>query len=517
MTNEKWHRIAANGLILLPLLLMAFKVSQQSYDMEQFLPITQYEVQYQLEFTHLAGAAHVKAYVPQSNFHQKIDDLSILSNGFDFEIKDLETGSQAIWSASTPQSDVRLQYGFIYIGTPQKYNIPNRFPRHQPISSSIMPFLKASKYIQSEDASIIQLASNLKGEKKDMKSVLEAIFQYVYELPYIETTELTDALMTLQNQEASCNGKARLFVALCRALDIPARIAGGIILENNTKKTSHGWTEVFVAQTWIPFDPSNGHFATLPARYMELYKGDEFLMKHANIENFDYRFAIKKQHIIKNTRNYSAFSLASLFNSKILPKHLLSVLLLLPICALVVALFKNVIGLKTFGTFLPALIAISLEGSGLLFGLIAFLIVIGVVSLLNYPLEKMGLLHTPKLVIMLVIVVMSLLVISTVVLKTAWFTAAQSLYFPIVILAITAERFAQKTIEDGWATALNILGQTLVVTLCCYAVFTSYFLVGVFICFPELFLVIIGLLLLLGNWIGVRLMEYRRFRWILNH
>ena len=40
---------------------------------------------------------------------------------------------------------------------------------------------------------------------------------------------LTDARSAFEEQEASCNGKSRLFVALCRAHMIPARMVGGIM------------------------------------------------------------------------------------------------------------------------------------------------------------------------------------------------------------------------------------------------------------------------------------------------
>ena len=46
-------------------------------------------------------------------------------------------------------------------------------------------------------------------------------------------------------------------------------------------------------------------------------------------------------------------------------RDVLRVLLVLPIAVLVAALFRNVIGLRTFGTFMPVLIGLSIRDLGL--------------------------------------------------------------------------------------------------------------------------------------------------------
>ena len=79
---------------------------------------------------------------------------------------------------------------------------------------------------------------------------------------------------------------------------------------------------------------------------------------------------------------------------------------------LIVVFFRNIIGLQTFGLFLPALIAISCRETGLALGLMAYLLVIGLVSMLHFPLSRWGIMQTPKVAIMVVGVVMSFLLLS---------------------------------------------------------------------------------------------------------
>ena len=138
-------------------------------------------------------------------------------------------------------------------------------------------------------------------------------------------------------------------------------------------------------------------------------------------------------------------------------------LLLLPFCALLVGLLKNVVGLKTFGVFLPAIMAVSLVNTGFLFGAFSFISVVIIVSLLHYPLEKWGLLYAPKLVIMLTIVVMVLLGLAYLGVVTQQNLLASVILYPIIITTILAERFAKKIMEDSLEESIKMMLRTLLV------------------------------------------------------
>jgi len=56
---------------------------------------------------------------------------------------------------------------------------------------------------------------------------------------------------------------------------------------------------------------------------------------------------------------------------------------------------------------------------------------------------------------------------------------------------------------------------TLLVIAACYAVMDSLFLQSMILTFPELLLVVIALNLWLGKWVGMRLLEFVRFRHVI--
>ena len=520
------------SLFLLPLLIMACKTVQMGGDLSPLLPEKQYRVSYEFMYNSSKEKVFVKAFVPQVNEHQSIQVNSSDPPEISFKVKKGPNGHRARWEKVASSKDSArgfslfgaseeiIRYTFTYSGREITYLLDNKLPVDQFIPDSLRVYLAASKYIQSEDPLIERMAIRVSKGKKDLKKVLGHIYEYIYDIPRIKSSELMDAKTCLKGQKASCNGRSRLFVAMARSLGIPARLVGGIILETGSKRTSHQWVEVYVQGSWIPFDALNGHFAHLPAHYMELYKGDEFLITHTPGIEFDWMFHIEEE-ILSSQRAEIQVPLSGSpfldpFLSRLsltgMPISFMKILLLLPVLGLVVTLCKNVVGLKTIGTFLPAILGISLHYSGMLNGFLMLGTVILWVVLMYKPLEAWGMLQSPKLVVLLTGVVFIILLFSL--LETAGKQAGDTSmnFFPIVILTFLSERFARKLDEEGLIEAGKLLGQTLVVAIACFIVYSASFLESLLMTFPELLLAVMGTTLLVGKWIGLRVVEYVRFR-----
>jgi hypothetical protein len=180
--------------------------------------------------------------------------------------------------------------------------------------------------------------------------------------------------------------------------------------------------------------------------------------------------------------------------------------------ALVTAVFRNVVGVQTFGTFLPALIAAAARETGILWGIVGFVLIILITSAVRKALDWMQLLHSPKMAVVLTTVVITMLTITIVGVQFGYFELAHVTLFPIAILAITAERFALIETEQGFRKAVKILLVTILVVAACYAVMGSLFLQSMVLAFPELLLVVIALNLWLGKWMGIRVLEFVRFK-----
>ena len=137
-----------------------------------------------------------------------------------------------------------------------------------------------------------------------------------------------------------------------------------MILASGSKRTSHQWVEIYAGGHWVPFCPTNGHFATLPANYLQLYRGDEALFAHTADVNFDYRFETATRQIPspKARTSFQLVNVWAMFERLGLPFALLRTLLMLPLGALIVVLFRNVVGIPTFGIRAAALLLLIFTG-----------------------------------------------------------------------------------------------------------------------------------------------------------
>ncbi|MEO1054929.1 MAG: 7TM domain-containing protein [Bacteroidota bacterium] len=511
MNQSGLIKLVSIVLIVSPIILIAFRISANQ-DFRELTPGHKYVVNYHFE---VSGNPEYRfrTFLPVNNQRQTIFFPSNSENAKSTIA--LEGDNKIIRWKGLSDSTLTVKYTFEHRGKPVIFSIDPALTYVPNTDPSLADYLRPTSLIQSDDQRIQELAYRLKADHTSTVAILKAFFDLVFSIPSASTSQLTDALMALENYEASCNGKSRLFVALCRSVNIPARVTGGLILEDTRKKTSHLWAEVLVSDQWIPFDALNGHFASLPANYLELYKGDEFLITRSGNTDFNYIYEIQKERI-NHFPELAAINLWEIIDHAKIPVDLLRMILLLPFGALLVAIFKNVIGIKTYAVFLPVLISLALIETGLLPGLVLFSVIITVVALVNFPLEKWGVQHNAKVAMMLTVVVMFALLVVKVLYQTEWLNASAPLFFPIIILTIVSERFAKKIEEEGLKPAVVLYLLTLLVTVVIYFILSSEAIQYFVITFPEIIVSVAGLNLMLGKWIGLRLSEYYRFHKVIN-
>lgn len=128
--------------------------------------------------------------------------------------------------------------------------------------------------IESEDSSIVALGIELAGDKSDVWEVAKNINRYVADEIEIDTED-RGALRTLGLSSGSGLSHARLCAALLRAVGIPSRVVGGLLL-NRGFWLRHHWVEVWTGSKneWIPVDPTTGEDVSFSAAHITLWKGE---------------------------------------------------------------------------------------------------------------------------------------------------------------------------------------------------------------------------------------------------
>jgi len=518
-----WGRILSVSLLLvLPFGLVGWKVARGGYDLESLVPVETYRVTERMSMTGHGDSIQVQTFLPQNEARVSLlserqnSDLPVFSERFKGDNR------LAYWSGQGVQGDRAVQEEFTVFTRAQSYEIDPRIPVPGPEARDGSPELLATETIQADDPEIARLAERLAPAGRSLLEGLRAIHRYTNELGTVSFKGTTDALTALRLGEASCNGKSRLFVALARHQGIPARLVGGLILENGSKKTSHQWLEAKIGPHWVPFGPLNDHFAEIPANYLPLYRGDYVLFRYSHDINFDYRFSIQRKMAIgaelmaRGRRDQlNMMSISSVLAQAGIPVPLFKVLLMIPLGTLILVILRNVVGLQTFGTFLPVLIAVAARQVGLGWGLLIFLLLILLIFMVRSVIRPLDLLHLPQMAILISSSIVFILSLAVIGVRAGNINLSGVSMFPIAILAITTERFSVMVEEEGPRTTFWVIVQTAVAISACYLVMNAIAFQIFFMTFPELVLAVIFLDIWIGHWVGLRVLEFWRFRSLL--
>jgi hypothetical protein len=192
-------------------------------------------------------------------------------------------------------------------------------------------------------------------------------------------------------------------------------------------------------------------------------------------------------------------------------QHTLRILLLVPLGALAMCVLRNIVGLKTFGMFMPVLIALAFTGTGLAWGTVFLAVIIAFALLSRLWIERLYLLLAARIAFILTLVIL-LMVMLFIVGDTIGVPSAGVGAFPFVIMTMIVERISVGLEEEGAANTLRRIGATLAAIYLTYAVIRFRALQTLFLVYPELLLVILGLLVAVGRYTGYRLTELIRFR-----
>ena len=300
---------------------------------------------------------------------------------------------------------------------------------------------------------------------------------------------------------------------------IPARMIRGIVLQDQQRKIDPlPWLEVHDGDRWIYFNPITGEEG-LPDRYLVWWRGNDALVRVDGGSNVNVNFAVQKNFVdsvaIAEERAQlkdSALVEFSLFSLPIQTQAVYSVLLMIPIGALIMVFMRNIVGIDAFGTFMPVLIALSFRETQLLWGAILFTLLVTLGLSIRFLLERLRLLLVPRLSAVLIVVVMLMMVISVVSHKLGIETGLSVALFPMVIIAMTIERMSIVWEERGAAEAMRAAAGSLLLASFAYLAMGMQWLEHLIFTFPELLLVVLAIVILMGRYSGYRLTELARFK-----
>jgi hypothetical protein len=220
---------------------------------------------------------------------------------------------------------------------------------------------------------------------------------------------------------------------------------------------------------------------------------------------------VSKTHLTTPGADTPPSALALLLTSGPLPPSQGALLAGLALGATLVVAMRQLVGVNTFGTFAPVLLALTYVSTGLPVGILVTVVVCGLAVMVEPVIRRLRLPRVARLAVLIGAVTM---VIAG---NEALFGSSDSTVigaaFPVVVLAALIERFWECREEDGLRSALVGWVVTVAVAIAVGLVLVLPGVRAVSEAHPlELGAMLTGLCILVGRYRGLRVSELVRFR-----
>lgn len=292
----------------------------------------------------------------------------------------------------------------------------------------------------------------------------------------------------------------------------------GILLEDGQKRRRPiAYLEVKGDEGPALFSFKSGRIA-MPERFFVWYRGNGALFTTKGIEKARLRFsvseskvaasALSKKEAIRQENDFLNFSLYLLPGSQ---QNAFKQLLLIPIGALVVVIFRILIGIRTMGTFMPVLFALAFIQTTLVSGLMMFFAILSSGLIVRSYLSRLQLLLVARISAVIIVVIAIMSVMSIVSFKLGIDEVLKITFFPMIILSWTIERMSILWEEAGGREAMIQGGGSLIVAIAAFFAMDNSYVRHLTFTFPELLMIVLSLVILIGRYTGYRLSELLRF------
>lgn len=304
---------------------------------------------------------------------------------------------------------------------------------------------------------------------------------------------------------------------------IPTRTAHYLVLRDGAQHVAlQPWLEIHNGEEWLSFNPVSGE-PGVPENALLWRHGDQPLVQVYGGSNPEVVFSVTRRArsvvaVARQRASESASHLMdlSLFDLPVQTQNVYRLLMVLPLGALIVVLMRVLVGLPTFGVFMPVLIALAFRETALLTGIGLFSLIVAIALSVRFYFERLYLLLVPRVSAVLIVVLITMIIISLVSNRMNIHAGLSISLFPLVIISMVVERMSVVWDESGPTNAFKQACGSLVVAAMCFGVMQHPLVRHWAFVFPETILIALAVVLLLGRYSGYRLSEIWRFRHLIS-
>lgn len=379
--------------------------------------------------------------------------------------------------------------------------------------NEIPEYPEAPKFFEPYSTAVNKIIEDVRSQSADTAT-------FAYELiTQLRSSDKNENISLLRGLARTDEQFASLIIKLLAVAHIPTRKLWAIDTATDANDViPKVFIQTYNGEGWLTFDPKTG-VSGIPNNHLVWKVGNDQLYTINGGDSPEITFSVTKSFIellevakLATKEKGSILGKLTLFSLPVHSQNTFSLIMMVPLGALLVVFMRTFIGVQTFGTFMPILIAVAFRETQLLWGIILFTAIVFIGLLIRLYLERLRLLLIPRLAAILVIVVILMLTISFTTSQLGLERLLSISLFPMVILAMTIERMSITWEESGGATALIQGFGSLLVACLGYLVMTNQHLNYLMFAFPELLFVVLGICIWMGSYTGYRVSELFRFR-----
>lgn len=462
-----------------------------------------WDLEVKISFYADGAPAKLNLFIPRDTRRYQLVDENFVSLGYGLATSRPEANRQVTWSIRRAKG----QQVLFYRATVRALSANTKQDAGEP------PTVIKPELSELQLSAMQTLVAQINAESADVSSLVSLL------LAKLNAEQPSETVSLLLHDESGAAPVLQLAVKALQFMNIPARIVHGVELKPLTRQAPIiTWFQVYDGSLWRSFNPGTGE-SWVPDRYFTWWRGEGSLaqLTGGSRLNVEIATSINTETALRGAAARTQaqapiLSALSLFALPLDTQVVYRILLTVPLGIFTLVLLRNLIGVKTFGTFMPVLIALAFRETQLLWGVTLFCVIVALGLTIRFYLEHLKLLLVPRLAAVVVIVVMLMTMISLLSHRLGLPQGLSIALFPMVIITMTIERMSIVWEERGAAEALSQAAGSLAVATLAYLVMNEPHVEHLVFVFPELLLVLLAVILLLGRYSGYRLLELKRFK-----
>ena len=469
-----------------------------------------WSVEARISFKAKGGPVKVKLFLPQGGAQLPMIEEGYTSRGFGLTSERIDGQRATVWAIREASGRYNLYYRgrFFWSMSVFKQVGEDRVPPPEEEDSDIVLF-RGPHLTAAEN-----LMERVKQESADVATMSALLIRR------LSSQMPTENAALLLGPSPTRRSIVNTAVKLLELAGTRARAAHGIKLEpQRLNAPVRTWLEVWDGERWLAFDPAFPDMNRTP-NYLLWWTGPLPMASIQGATGLEVTISVTRSEDVGVSQGMSTGGGRHVpallrFSTLSLPTDiqlLYRIVLMLPLGALLLVLIRNVIGFKTLGTFMPVLIALAFRETELLRGVVLFVLIVLAGLTVRAYLERLQLLLVPRLAAVLSTVVLMMVAFSIISHHLDLGAGLSIALFPMVILTMTIERMMVVWDELGAGEAFSQGAGSLAAAVAAYLVMNIDAVQHLIFVFPELLLVVVAMLLLLGRYSGYRLTELPRFK-----